>query len=58
MSSFPALAIIQQHPIVNTIILIPRSLKHLRKELSKEVVVWILFKAKFSNIIHIDREFL
>ena len=58
MSCFPALAIIQQHPIVNAIILIPGSLKHFREELSKEIIVWILFKAKFPNIIHIDREFL
>jgi len=58
MSCFPALAIVQQHPIVDTVILITGGLQHLGEKLSKEIVVWTFFKTKLSNIIHIDCKLL
>ena len=50
-ASLPALAAVQQHPVVHAILWLVGLLEDLREELSEEVVVWCLLEAKLADVI-------
>jgi hypothetical protein len=58
MACFPTLAIVQQHPVINTVVLFTSGLEHFGEEFSKKIIVRVLFKAEFADIIHVYRKFL
>ena len=58
MACFPTLAIVQQHPVINTVVLFTSGLEHFGEEFSEKIIVRVLFKAEFADIIHVYRKFL
>jgi len=58
ITSFPTFATIQEHPVVDAIILFTTVLQHLGEQFPKEVVVWCLLEAQLSHIVHVNAEFL
>lgn len=58
IASFPALAIVQQHPIVDTIVLLPDILENFGEQLPKEVVVRRLLESQFSHVVHVNGKLL
>ena len=58
VAGFPALSVVEKHPIEYPILLLAESLENLSKQLPEEVVVGRLFKAELSHVIQIDAEFL
>ena len=58
MTCFPTLAVVQQHPVIDTVILFASGLEHLGEEFPEKVIVRALFEAEFPDIVHINRKFL
>ncbi len=58
MTCFPTLVVIQQHPVIDTVILFTGSLEHLGEEFPEKVIVRVLFEAEFPDVVHINRKFL
>ena len=58
VTSFPALAAIQQHPVEDTIFRFTKCLQNLRKELTKEVIVRCLFEPELADVVHVDGKLL
>lgn len=54
--SLPALASIQQHPVVHAVLWLVRLLEDLGEELSEEVIVWRLLEAKLAHVVQVDAE--
>ncbi len=44
MTCFPTLAVVQLHPIIDTVVLFTCGLEYFRKEFPEKVIVWVLFK--------------
>lgn len=58
MTCFPTLAVVQQHPVIDTVILFTGSLEHLGEKFPEEVIVRVLFEAELPDVVHINRKFL
>jgi hypothetical protein len=56
--SFPALPVVQQHPIINAILELASVLQDLAEEFAHKVIVGRLFEAELPNIVEIDRKLL
>ena len=54
IASFPTLAVVQQHPIVDTIILLSNILENLGEQLTKEVIVRRLLESQLSHVVHVN----
>ena len=57
-TGFPSLAIVQQHPIVDTIIFLSDILENLGEQLAKEVVVGSLLESQLPHIVHVNGKLL
>ena len=58
IASLPTLATIQEHPVVDAIILFTTVLQHLGEQFPKEVIVWCLLEAQLPHIVHVNAKFL
>lgn len=58
ITSFPSLAIVQQHPIIDTIILLSDILQNLGKQLTKEVIIRRLLESQLPHIVHVNGKLL
>lgn len=58
VTSFPALASVQKHPVINAILRLGEGLHDLAEELPQKVIVGCLFEAEFADIVHVDAELL
>jgi hypothetical protein len=57
-SSCPSLTVVEEHPIIDPIVLLAQRLQYLAKQLPQEVVIWALLEPKLANIVHVDRKLL
>ena len=58
VAGFPALSVVEKHPIEYPILLLAESLENLSKQLPEEVVVGRLLEAQLADIVHVDRKLL
>lgn len=56
--SFPALAVVQEHPVKDTILRFAERFEHLCEKFTQEVVIRRLLEAELAHIIHVDRKLL
>lgn len=56
--SLPPLAVVQQHPIVDSIFHFSRAFQSLGKQVSHEVVVGSFLEAKLPDVVQVDGKFL
>lgn len=58
IASFPSLAVVQQHPVVDAIILLSDILENLGEQLTEEVIVRRLFESQLSHVVHVNGKLL
>ena len=58
MTGFPALSVVEKHPIEYPILLLAESLENLSKQLPEEVVVRCLLESELADIVEINAELL
>ena len=55
VTSFPSLAIIEEHPVVHAVFRLVCILQNFRKELAQEVVVGRLLEPELAHVVEVDR---
>jgi len=55
---FPSFPIIQQHPVICPVILVPVILQRRKEKLPQKVVIRCFVKGQFPNIVEVDCKFL
>ncbi len=54
----PPLSVVQQHPVVYTVLDFASVLESLGEEVSEEIVVGSLLEAELADVVEVDGEFL
>jgi hypothetical protein len=54
IAGLPALAVVDQHPVKDAVILLANILQHFGEEFSEKVVVRGFLKAELADVVHVD----